>query len=488
MSTSLKPCTVVRRSVAAPRDVADLLRRLARQGHPALLDSSGGPARLARWSLWAFDPFQVLSHDGRTCSVTDRRGCTRPAADNPFTALREELGRFALPPSEDDVPLRAGAIGFLSYELGRYVERLPRTVAEDIALPLMHWAFYDSVLAVDHHGGKATLWATDHGGRDPQMLLDRWQSLLAESETQGQAAGPGQRDEPGDTMSLDRLACNFTPASYRAAVARAIEYIAAGDIFQVNLSQRFTAPLPCEPVELYLRLRTANPAPFAAYLSGGDGQWAVLSSSPERFLRVADRHVETRPIKGTRPRRLPGDAAIAAVDIEQANRHSRDELLASEKDAAELAMIVDLERNDLGRVCSYGSIHVTEPRTVEPYASVFHTVAQVEGRLHDRYDLVDLLKATFPGGSITGAPKVRAMEIIDELEPTARSVYTGSVGYVGFDGRMDLNIAIRTLLADGPRVHVQVGGGIVADSTPEAEYDETLAKGRRMLEALGVKI
>jgi len=274
-------------------------------------------------------------------------------------------------------------------------------------------------------------------------------------------------------------------------VRRALEYIGAGDIFQVNLSQRFTARPGCSPVELYVRLRESNPAPFAAYLGGSagggaplaEGEWSVLSSSPERFLRVRGRHVQTRPIKGTRPRRPEGEAGSAAF-----NERQRSALWNSAKESAELAMIVDLERNDLGRVCRYGTIRVTEPRTVEAYASVYHTAAQVEGDLHERYDVADLLRATFPGGSITGAPKVRAMEIIDELEPTARSVYTGAVGYVGFDGGADLNVAIRTLIADGPRVHVQVGGGIVADSAPSEEYEETLAKGRGMFAALGIRV
>jgi para-aminobenzoate synthetase component 1 len=243
----------------------------------------------------------------------------------------------------------------------------------------------------------------------------------------------------------------------------------------VNLSQRFETGLAVPPAELYRRLRQANPAPFAAYLAlDGEGA-AVLSSSPERFLKVVGRRVETRPIKGTRPRgRTEGD-----------DRRLADELLASPKDSAELTMIVDLERNDLGRVCDYGSVVVAEHKAIEAYASVFHLVSTVEGTLHGGHDLVDLVKATFPGGSITGAPKIRAMEIIDELEPTQRSVYTGSIGYIGLDGAMDLNIAIRTILVRDGRAYFQVGGGIVADSEPAAEYQETLDKGRRLFAALG---
>jgi len=276
---------------------------------------------------------------------------------------------------------------------------------------------------------------------------------------------------PSD-VSLGRLQSNFTPAQYRRAVRRAIDYIEAGDIFQVNLSQRFEGRLTVAPFELYRRLRAVNPASFAAYLAGRG--WAVVSSSPERFLRLRDGHVETCPIKGTRPR----------ASEPEADARLRQELLASAKDNAELTMIVDLERNDLGRVCDYGSVRVSEPRVLERHPTVHHLVATVEGQLAPGRDLIDLLRASFPGGSITGAPKVRAMEIIDELEPTARSLYTGALGYIGYDGCMDLSIVIRTFLVAGERFYFQVGGGIVADSQPEAEYQETLDKGRALVAAV----
>jgi para-aminobenzoate synthetase component 1 len=250
------------------------------------------------------------------------------------------------------------------------------------------------------------------------------------------------------------------------------EYIRAGDIFQVNLSQRFEADLSIPPYELYQRLRKINPAPFASYLDF-DGV-SVVGASPERFLKVQGDWVETRPIKGTRPR-----GKSAAED-----RALADELLASIKDRAENVMIVDLERNDLGRVCRYGTVRVTELAILETYPTVFHLTSTVKGRLCEDKDRIDLLKATFPGGSITGAPKVRAMEIIDELEPTRRSVYTGSIGYLSFSGEMDLNIVIRTFLVKGGRAYFQVGGGIVYDSEPEAEYVETLDKAKALIQAL----
>jgi para-aminobenzoate synthetase component I len=465
-------------------DFARLFRHVARERLPAVLDSAGGPPGLSRLCILAFDPFQTFVHDHPTTVVTEIDGLRRTVDGCPFDALRTELARFHMGPAWAGTPLQGGAaIGFLSYEMGRHVERLPQMAIRDIMLPDMYWAFYDSLMLVDVRTGRAAAHATNLGGRDPAWLIDRWRSLV---ETMGKADAAPATEADAPPMAFDQLRCNFTPDGYRRAVARTIEYIASGDIFQANLSQRFTAPRVCSASEMYLRLRRFNPAPFAAYIASDDpldlarlGRWAVLSSSPERFLKVTDGRVATRPIKGTRPRR-PGDEAF--------NARSRDELLASAKDAAELAMIVDLERNDLGRVCSFGTVNVTEPRTLEEYASVYHSVAQVEGRLHHGCDLVDLLKATFPGGSITGAPKVRAMEIIDELEPTCRSVYTGAIGHIGYDGRMDLNIAIRTLLVDDDRVHLQVGGGIVADSTPEGEYTETLDKARSVLAALGVTI
>jgi para-aminobenzoate synthetase component 1 len=260
---------------------------------------------------------------------------------------------------------------------------------------------------------------------------------------------------------------------YLSAVVRAKEYIAAGDIFQVNLSQRFEAQGEFDPLELYQRLKKISPAPFAAYLGLGNGE-ALISASPEWFYQTRGDRITTRPIKGTRPRgKTPEDDARLATELQ-----------ASAKDRAELTMIVDLERNDLGRVCRYGSVKVVDPLTIESYAQVHHLVATIEGRLRPDVGPVDVVRAMFPGGSITGAPKIRAMEIIDELEPTRRSVYTGAIGYFSRGGSSAFNIAIRTMLVEGGRASYQVGGGIVADSEPEAEYEETLHKGQAMRDVL----
>jgi len=429
--------------------------------YPFFLDSGLPDARLGRFSFLGAEPLLVVWSRGRSIRVWEG-GEERRTRGNPFEVLRALLGRHRLPPTPGPIPFVSGFVGYLGYDLCHFVERLPRTTKDDIRLPDLHFALYDHVAAYEHETGR--WYAASTGGEE---RIERLDALLA-------SARPDERFA-GLPTSVRPIHSNFTREGYLAAVQRAKDYIAAGDIFQVNLSQRFATTIAVPPAEVYHRLRGANPAPFAAYLSLDAAGGAVLSSSPERFLKVVDDHVETRPIKGTRPRgATPGeDGRLAA------------ELLASTKDAAELTMIVDLERNDLGRVCDYGTVVVSEHKALETYASVFHLVSTVEGQLHGGRDHVDLLKATFPGGSITGAPKIRAMEIIDELEPTRRSAYTGSIGYIGLDGTTDLNIAIRTILVRGNRAFFQVGGGIVADSDPAAEYQETLDKGQRLFEALG---
>ncbi|HUU11057.1 MAG TPA: anthranilate synthase component I family protein [Phycisphaerae bacterium] len=473
------------RPVPWPRDPETVFASVAERRDAVWLDSAAGPASLARWSVLSAEPSAVLVHQGdatRLLAADGRVLLTVPR--DPFAALGQALAavRIEDDPAAEALPFGPGFYGYLAYDLGVYVEPkagLART--RDIALPDLWLGLYETVLVLDHAQDRAYVVGAEGPAADALAA-----ALEGAAATPTDAPLPDRRD-PGD------LACNFSREAYLAAVERAREYIAAGDIFQVNLSRRFTvarqerADRPGHayqrPSDLYRRLRRFNPAPYAAYVGLGQGR-AVLSSSPELFLDLgADGRVVTRPIKGTRPRR-EGDDAF--------NRRMADDLMAAEKDRAELVMIVDLERNDLGRVCAYGSVRVTEPRALEAYAAVFHTAATVEGRLHPGRDVVDLVRATFPGGSITGAPKVRAMQIIAELEPTRRSVYTGAVGYLAPPtparpaGRCALNIAIRTLLTAGPNVHLQVGGGIVADSDPAAEFDETTDKARAMLAALGL--
>ncbi len=424
---------------------------------------------IGRYSFLGSDPFLVFAAKGKTVTFREN-GEERRVQSNPVAALKKLINKFHRPP-DAAVPFTGGAVGYFAYDLGWLFEELPHRAEDDLHLPDLYLPFYDRVIAVDHvnreilvfsHGFPFTGEAGVARARERlQQLLD----LLAGTKTAGERFRPGV--VAGEPES------NFTREEYLRMVERGKEYIAAGDIFQVNLSQRFQAPLYISPWELYLRLATVNPAPFAAYLDFRPA--AVVSASPERFLRLKGDRVETRPIKGTRPR-----GKNSAED-----ERLRRELYHSPKDRAELVMIVDLERNDLGRVCRTGSVKVPRVFRLEEYATVFHLVSTVEGCLRPGLDICDLLAASFPGGSITGAPKIRAMEIIEELEPTKRSIYTGSVGYIDFSGDADLNIVIRTFLVKDGMAYFQVGGGIVADSQPEAEYQETLDKARALLTSLG---
>ncbi|MBM3497238.1 MAG: aminodeoxychorismate synthase, component I [Armatimonadetes bacterium] len=459
------PSLLIRELAPAP-EPAVAFERLLVGDQPFFLDGGRDFAGQGRYSFMGCDPFLTLR--AKNGVVRLRRGdADEEVVDgDPFARFHALLREYALPRVQGPAPFWGGAVGYLAYDLCHHVERLPRSAVDDLDFPDLAFGFYDAVAAWDNLTGQAFICAPSLPGRPPAE--ERADALAARLTTRTPSL-----PEPDAPLGAGVVG-NFERDEYIASVARAIEYIHAGDIFQVNLSQRFSADLLVHPWQLYRRARAGNPAPFAAYLGFPDG--IVACHSPERFLRIEDRHVTTRPIKGTRPRgATPQDDARLA-----------EELLSSEKDRAELVMIVDLERNDLGRVCSYGSVRVPELLTLESYATVHHLVSTVVGTLHEGRSAADLLRATFPGGSITGAPKVRAMEIIDELEPTQRAVYTGAVGWLGFDGDLDLNIVIRTFLIREGRVHWQVGGGIVADSDPAAEYEETLAKGFALKRALGV--
>lgn len=442
--------------------MAEIFGVLAGKPYSCFLDSSLNMDRLGTYSFIGFDPHLVLITRGLGCQLWRRGGRMTGSVENPFSALRRALSECVL---DEDLagmpPFMGGGMGYLAYELGRHLERLPGMAVDDLGMPELCFAFYDRVLAHDHTNGKTYL-AGIHPD-NPRAVIEEARRELA----RGAPAYPGTGF--GGEISFTS---NFSRDQYMEAVARVKEYINAGDIYQANLTQRFQVEMREHPWILYKRLRTLNAAPFSAYFNAVDGQ--VCSSSPERFLRGQGARVETRPIKGTRRRSADGDE----------DRRLAAELLASAKDRAELSMIVDLERNDLGRVCSYGSVEVEEHAVIESYATVHHLVSTVVGELHPGRDVVDLLRASFPGGSITGAPKIRSMEIIDELEPTARSVYTGSLGYLGYNGNYDLNIAIRTIIARNGMAYFQVGGGIVADSVPADEYQETLDKGRAIFQAL----
>jgi para-aminobenzoate synthetase component 1 len=455
-------------------DPADTAERFRDLPLPLLLDSTADPERTGRYSYLMADPWRSVraTGDGESLAV-----------------MRDALAPFNAPAIAGIPPFQGGGAGFIAYDWGATLERLPATRYDDLALPDVLLGLYDWVIAWDHCERAA--WVVSTGMPEVGDARARRAGRRL-AEVRDRLAGEGGAGAPTPTRSTSppsapapsypvygvddaeqiELRSTFTHRGYLTAVARVREYVLAGDIFQANLSQRFEAPLREPPWSLYRRLRATNPAAFGAFMDCGDFQ--VLSVSPERFLRLSGTHVETRPIKGTRPRGLGPmhDAMLGRV------------LSESDKDRAENVMIVDLLRNDLSRVCRPGSVRVPELFSLEHHPTVHHLVSTVVGELEPGRDVVALVRATFPGGSITGAPKVRAMEIIAELEPTRRGVYCGSVGYFSVTGEMDTSIAIRTCVTRADRVYFQAGGGIVADSEPELEYRETLDKARGIIRAL----
>ena len=423
-------------------------------------------AELGRYSFVGSQPFLIFRSKGTNLQL-DWGDRIEQRSGNPFDALREILNRFQSQPLPGNLPF-IGGVGYLGYPLRCFIEELPATAHDDLKLPDCYFAFHDAVVAFDHLSNQVYLCRSDSGdsyANRHQQQVEKLRSIL-QSENHHLHLHSEAFKFHAPHFSKSPIRSNFSKTDYLSTVQCAKAYIASGDIYQVNLSQRLSTLSDLSPPELYSRLRQLSPVPYSAYLHCGD--FHILSASPERFLHLSpsSRTVETRPIKGTRPRGLTPEL----------DRKLAIELLHSEKDLAELLMIVDLERNDLGRVCQIASIHVPERVALESYSNIHHLVATVRGTLRRNADRIDLLKSCFPGGSITGAPKIRAMELIDELEPTDRGVYTGAIGYFGFDGTMDLNVAIRTCILKEGRAYFHVGGGIVADSEPEAEYQETLDK------------
>ena len=434
------------------------------------LDSASGHPTLGRYAFVTADPFLWVE---------------RSRGGDPFAVLAQHLAAFTVEPVPGLPPFQGGVAGLFGYDLCHHLERLPRPHHDDFRVPDLAVGLYDWVIGFD--GAEARAWLISTGLPEAPVRQRSHRALArlrAVARLLEGPAPPTVRRRTLPALPPARLApsyalpghagvfSNFDRDGYLRAVGRVIDYVHAGDCFQVNLAQRLLAPARMPPLELFRRSTERNPAPFAGYFDLGD--FAIVSASPERFVRVQEGAVQTCPIKGTAPR--------GATPEDDAARQQR--LLASAKDRAENVMIVDLMRNDLGRVCAYGSVRVEAVCRLETYRYVHHLVSEVRGRLRPGLGPIDLLRAAFPGGSVTGAPKVRAMEIIAELEPTSRGPYCGCLGYIGFDGTMDTNLLIRTFTVGRGWVQFPVGGGIVADSTPEAEYAETLHKAEGLLRAL----
>jgi len=436
------------------------LEPLAEKTWAVYLDSGRPLCESGRYDILAADPYITLTTRGTVTEIRNG-GRVTLSPEDPFTLLRDQLGEPAVP--LPGLPFCGGAIGWLAYDLGRRTERLPALALDAERIPDMAVGIYDWALIVDHLAEKA--WLASRG-RDPRTAA-RWEALLSMFRNPQPAAVRAPFRVLGSPCS------NMTRRQYGRAFEAVRSYILEGDCYQVNLAQRFSAPASGDPFCAYRALRQLNPAPFSAYLKTPYAD--VLSSSPERFLEVREGQVLTSPIKGTRPR---GRTASVDAALKQA-------LIRSTKDRAENLMIVDLMRNDLGRVCSPGSVRVSRLFEAESYATVHHLVSTVTGRLAPGQDAASLLRACFPGGSVTGAPKIRAMEIIEELEPHRRGIYCGAIGYLGFDGAMDTNIAIRTLVHSTGTVRFWAGGGIVHDSRMDDEYEETFDKAAALLHLLG---
>lgn len=465
----------------------EVFREIKDQPRSFFFDSGLSVGGLGAYSFLGFSPFLTVRAAGQRCFIEEMGSPLREETGDSLKILRSLLFRFQS--ANDSVfPFAGGAVGYLSYEYGASWESVaPRERAvtdKDEPMADFEFAFYDGVLAYEHSRNEWFVLANPVHRASVEEIRARMLNAILEVTSTG--ACPAGQDatskvakESGETFQRDRTKALRTNAPsaeadaawYISAVRKIKDYIAAGDVYQVNLAQRFRGEWRGTPFELFSRLRVETPAPFAAYLTTSFGQ--ILSCSPERFVRLLGREVETRPIKGTRRR---GASAEEEFRLAQ-------ELQASAKERAELLMIVDLERNDLGRVCRPGTIRVSQLYQVEVHPTVLHLVATVRGEIEADRDAIDLLRATFPGGSITGAPKIRAMEIIRELEASPRGVYTGAIGFLGFDGNCDFNIAIRTVVLRGSEATFHVGAGIVWDSEPTSEYEETLIKGRALLAA-----
>lgn len=436
-------------------DPLEVFARLRARPGAVLLDS-GRPVATGRFDIISSDPLATLevSGDGEPQVLSDQLSPPAYLAQDAFGLQQWLMDQLEITNTPSELPFLGGLIGYWGYDLGRNTLSIPSAQASPVALPQARLGLYDWCITLDHMAQQAWLIATPERREQVKDWLTR-------------------TPEPTRPFALKGdFRAELSRAQYVTRFDAVQRYIRAGDCYQINLAQRFYADYQGDEWQAYLRLRQATPTPFSGFMAWGDK--AVLSLSPERFIQCRDRQVETRPIKGTRPRgATPEDDQALA-----------EQLLHSPKDRAENVMIVDLLRNDLGRVCQPGSIRVPQLCQLESYPNVHHLVSVVQGTLSDRYTPLALLKAAFPGGSITGAPKIRAMQIIDELEPCLRSVYCGSLGYVDVRGSMDTSIAIRTMVAEAGRLHVWGGGGLVADSHADEEYSETLDKIRHLIGAL----
>jgi len=457
-------CKLYYKKICASINLPALSQVFAGLKSPSILGANPAKVDTDRFSYFAAEPKEVFEFRAGQKYPFEKlhRILTKYKLVNPAINCGAKYGMFT-----------GGWIGYFSYELGRYIEKLPETTIDDLEMPLIRLCFYDRVIAYDHIEGICWLIALQlpEDNKKPEEKLASLEKVVAQSQ-KILVEQPAAADL--ETIDFSQIRCNMDKDYYLQAVEKIKRYIYDGDIYQVNFSQRFQCDYDARPIDLFHWQNYFNPSPYAAYIDGGS--FHIVSASPEMFITIADGFIRTKPIKGTRPR-----IKETCKAAKQTNARNFDELLYSEKERAELNMIIDLERNDVAKLCEPGTRKVIQPRTIESYPTVFHAVATIGGKLRREVTLCDCLKAMFPGGSITGAPKIRSMEIIDQIEPTARGVYTGSIGFTGIDGSACLNIAIRTIIIKDQKAYAQTGGGIVADSDPEAEWQETITKAKALI-------
>lgn len=434
--------------------------------HYVILESG----RNGKYSMCGLQPFAILEGYEDYLQVTDMLGQVEQLAGNPLHKMKEWMRQYSVA-SQDDFPdFIGGAIGFISYDYVRCIEKLPVLSKDDLETPYLYFLVFNEVAVFEHESD--TLWLMKMGEQErEQDCLERLEILEQEFRQAAISDNSAIKQTDVERSFEGNMSVSMTEQEFISAVEKIKKYISSGDIFQVNLSVRQSKPLLAHPRYIYAALRELNPSPYMSYIHTPSFQ--VVSGSPELLVKKKRNHVSTRPIAGTRSR---------GKDAEEDQRLAQ-ELIENEKERAEHVMLVDLERNDLGKVCEYGSVEVNEFMVIEKYSHVMHIVSNVQGSLETWFDGYDLVDATFPGGTITGAPKIRTMEIIEELEPVRRGLYTGSMGWIGFDGDLELNIVIRTLFAKDGIAHIQAGAGVVIDSVPKNEYKESLKKAKAVWRA-----
>lgn len=441
------------RPIVTPYSPEELFRFFKNDADCFLLDSSLIMPELSQYSFLGSLPYATIQTKNGISHICEF-GTITQSDKNPFTLLETLLTRYAVE-SHSTLPFIGGAVGYFSYDTKQYLECIPNISLDDYDIPDLYFGFYDGVIVYDHHQNQTYICGSS------DKIIDQIYMKI------------NTPLPPVESFNfLGNLQPDLTYEEYLEKIEKAKEYIVNGDIYEVNLSQRFSAPFPYDGFSLYSQLRKVSPAPFSAYLHLGEAE--ILSSSPERLLKIEKDSIETRPIKGTRPR---------GKTLEEDDFY-REQLLHCEKDQSELLMIVDLSRNDLSRICQPHTVKVPRLFGLETYATVYHLVSTITGVLKPNLSKLDPVKALFPGGSITGAPKIRSMEIIEQLEPTKRSIYTGSIGYINVNGDMDFNISIRTMILKDETLYFQVGGAITYDSDSHSEYEETLHKAQGMMRAL----